>query len=75
MVWDLARTVTIPVIGIGGISNAEDAVEFLLAGATAVQVGTATFLDPLAAKKIVEGLEAYCFERGLAARDLIGKLE
>lgn len=75
MVWDLARTVKIPVIGIGGIAGAEDAIEFLLAGATAVQVGTASFADPTAAKKILDGLAAYCAERGLAARDLIGKLQ
>lgn len=74
MVWELSRAVKIPVIGIGGIANAEDAVEFLLAGATAVQVGTASFADPLAAKKTLDGLAAYCAERGLGARDLIGKM-
>jgi dihydroorotate dehydrogenase (NAD+) catalytic subunit len=74
MVWDLARTVRIPVIGIGGIATAEDAVEFLLAGASAVQVGTASFADPTAAKKVLDGLAAYCQDRRLAARDLVGKL-
>ena len=74
MVWELSRAVTIPVIGIGGISTAEDAVEFMLAGATAIQVGTASFVDPLASKKVLEGLAAYCAERGVAARDLIGKM-
>ncbi len=74
MVWELSRAVTIPVIGIGGISTAEDAVEFMLAGATAIQVGTASFVDPLASKKVLEGLAAYCAERGIAARDLIGKM-
>lgn len=74
IVWDLARTVKIPVIGIGGVATAEDAVEFLLAGATAVQVGTASFADPAASKKVLEGLRVYCRERGLDARDLIGKL-
>jgi len=74
MVWELARAVTIPVIGIGGICTAEDAVEFLLAGATAVQVGTASFIDPLAPKKVLDGLRAYCERRGLGARDLIGKM-
>lgn len=59
MVWQTARAVSIPVIGIGGIGTAEDAVEFLLAGATAVQVGTANFYDPSAAEKIVDGLEDY----------------
>jgi dihydroorotate dehydrogenase (NAD+) catalytic subunit len=74
MVWDLARTVTIPVIGIGGIATADDAIEFLLAGASAVQVGTASFADPTASKKVLDGLAAYCAEHGVAARELIGKL-
>lgn len=74
MVWELFRAVKIPVIGIGGIATAEDAVEFMLAGATAVQVGTASFADPLAAKKVKDGLARYCEERGIAARDLIGKM-
>lgn len=74
MVWELSRAVKIPVIGIGGIATAEDAVEFMLAGATAIQVGTASFVDPLAAEKVLDGLAAYCEERGIAARDLIGKL-
>ncbi len=74
MVWDLARAVKIPVIGIGGIATAEDAVEFMLAGASAVQVGTASFADPTAAKKVLEGLDAYCDARQIAARDLIGKM-
>jgi dihydroorotate dehydrogenase (NAD+) catalytic subunit len=74
MVWELSRAVKIPVIGIGGVATAEDAVEFLLAGATAVQVGTASFADPTAAWKVVLGLAAYCADRGLAARDLVGKL-
>jgi len=59
MVWQVANAVKIPVIGIGGISNARDAVEFLLAGASAVQVGTANFVDPLATVKIIKGLEEY----------------
>jgi dihydroorotate dehydrogenase (NAD+) catalytic subunit len=74
MVWELARAVKIPVVGIGGVTTAEDAVEFLLAGATAVQVGTASFADPMAAKKVLDGLDAYCFGRSIAARDLVGKL-
>jgi dihydroorotate dehydrogenase (NAD+) catalytic subunit len=74
MVWDLARSVKIPIIGIGGIANGEDAIEFLLAGASAVQVGTASFADPLASKKVLADLDAYCAERSLAARDLIGKM-
>ena len=75
MVWELARAVAIPIIGIGGIATTEDAVEFLLAGASAVQVGTASFLDPMAAKKIKDGLSLYCAHRRLCARDLIGKMK
>jgi dihydroorotate dehydrogenase (NAD+) catalytic subunit len=73
MVWDLAHTVSIPVIGIGGIATADDAIEFLLAGAAAVQVGTANFADPTASKKVLDGLAAYCASRSLRARDLIGQ--
>lgn len=75
LVWELSRAVTIPIIGIGGIARTEDAVEFMLAGASAVQVGTANFADPMAAKKVLEGLRDYCAQRGLHARDLIGKLD
>ena len=74
IVWELARTVKIPVIGIGGIATADDAIEFMLAGATAVQVGTASFADPLASKKVLDGLGAYCTERNIAAKDLIGRV-
>jgi dihydroorotate dehydrogenase (NAD+) catalytic subunit len=74
MVWELSRAVKIPVIGIGGISTTDDAIEFMLAGATAIQVGTASFVDPLASKKVLDGLRAYCEQRGIAARDLIGKM-
>jgi dihydroorotate dehydrogenase (NAD+) catalytic subunit len=74
IVWDLARTVRIPIIGIGGVATAEDAVEFLLAGATAVQVGTANFADPMASKRALEGLANYCRVRGMGARDLIGRM-
>jgi dihydroorotate dehydrogenase (NAD+) catalytic subunit len=72
MVWELSRAVDIPVIGIGGICNWRDAVEFLLAGASAIQVGTASFADPLAAKKVLDGLRAYCNERGLTPAELRG---
>ena len=76
MVWQTAQAVSIPVIGIGGISTAEDAVEFLLAGARAVQVGTANFYDPSAAEKIVAGLEAYLQEQGEERiSNLIGALD
>ena len=60
MVYEAARAVTIPVIGLGGIVTPEDAVEFLLAGATAVQVGTASYADPRAVERIAKGLESWC---------------
>jgi len=74
MVWELSTAVRIPIIGIGGVSNALDAVEFLLAGASAVQVGTASFADPLAAKKTLDGLRAYCVEHDTTPRQLIGAM-
>ncbi|MDP2167916.1 MAG: dihydroorotate dehydrogenase [Thermodesulfovibrionales bacterium] len=64
MVWEAAKAVGIPVIGMGGIMNAVDAVEFMLAGATAVAVGTANFVNPAAALEVVEGIEAYMRETG-----------
>src|SRR6476646_7876102 len=63
MVYDAARAVTIPVIGMGGISTAADIVEFMLAGATAVQIGTASYWDPVATEKIAAELETWCAER------------
>jgi len=66
MVFQCARTVKIPVIGCGGIMNAADAVEYLLAGAAAVQVGTASFLDPAAMLSIIDGLAEYCDRHGVA---------
>jgi dihydroorotate dehydrogenase (NAD+) catalytic subunit len=65
MVWQVASAVSIPVVGMGGIMNAEDAVEFMLAGATAVAIGTANFVDPGATMRVVDGLEQYCRLRGL----------
>jgi len=75
MVWQVAQAVTIPVIGIGGISTAEDAIEFLLAGASAVQVGTANFYQPLTAEAIVDGLYSYLERQGeTSVRAIIGQL-
>lgn len=75
MVWQVARAVPLPLIGIGGIQTGEDAVEFLLAGATAVQVGTATFVDPRAPLKVRDGIAAYCARHGVRdVRDLVGAL-
>ena len=64
MVWQVASAVAIPVIGIGGISTAEDAVEFMLAGATAVQIGTANFYNPAATGQILSGIESYLRQQG-----------
>jgi len=75
MVWQVAQAVKVPIIGIGGIMTATDALEFMLAGATAVQVGTANFLDPSAAQTIAEGMETYLEENGIAdVKELIGAL-
>ena len=73
IVWEIASAVSIPIIGIGGIFTAKDALEFLLAGATAIQVGTANFSDPCAALKVREGIREYCTEAGIDARELIGR--
>jgi dihydroorotate dehydrogenase (NAD+) catalytic subunit len=64
MVWQTARAVKIPVIGMGGIMDANDAIEFILAGATAVQVGTASFIDPQTSVKIIDGIEKYLSTKG-----------
>jgi len=75
-VYETARAVKIPVIGIGGIINATDAIEFLLAGATAVQVGTANFIDPSAGMTIAEGMSRWCDEQGIADMQvLVGALD
>jgi dihydroorotate dehydrogenase (NAD+) catalytic subunit len=60
MVYGVARAVNIPILGMGGIVTAEDAVEFMLAGATAVQVGTASYADPRATERLATGLESWC---------------
>ena len=59
MVWDIYKSVKIPIIGIGGIMNAKDAIEFILCGATAVQIGTATFVDPMSSLNVVKGINEY----------------
>lgn len=76
MVWQVARNVKLPIIGIGGIMNARDALEFILAGATAVQVGTASFLDPSAAQTIAQDMEKYLVDNGIPSiASMIGALE
>jgi len=73
MVWQVAHAVQIPVVGLGGISCAADALEFLMAGAKAVQVGTANFLDPAVTVKIVDGLQDYCERHGISdINEIIG---
>ncbi len=75
MVYQAAQAVKLPVIGLGGIATGEDAAEFLIAGATAVQIGTASFWNPAAAAKIAQDLERFCAEQNLiAVRQLIGSL-
>lgn len=64
MVWQVAKAVNIPVVGLGGIASAEDAIEFLLAGAKAIQIGTANFIDPSITQKVVDGINTYLDENG-----------
>ena len=72
-VYEVAGAVDAPIIGCGGIMTAEDAIDYLMAGASAVQVGTATFANPLAPIEVLEGLERYCCERGISdVRELTG---
>lgn len=76
MVWQVARAISLPVIGVGGICTAEDALEFLVVGATAVQVGTATFTRPDTMLRIISGLRAWLAREGVAdVRELIGSLQ
>ncbi|SFI18670.1 dihydroorotate dehydrogenase (NAD+) catalytic subunit [Selenomonas ruminantium] len=76
MVWQVARAVKVPIIGMGGISCWEDAVEFFLAGASAVAVGTANFADPAVTMKICDGLSDYLADRGLESiQDIVGKVQ
>jgi len=73
MVWQVANAVKIPVIGIGGIMSASDALEFLLAGASAVQIGTASFIDPQASVKILDGIENYLIKKGFSdLKEIVG---
>lgn len=76
MVYQTVRAVNIPVIGMGGISDYSDALEFLIAGASAIQVGAANFINPMAAPEIAEGISRYCKENGVERiTDLIGSLK
>ncbi|WP_276879483.1 dihydroorotate dehydrogenase [Bacteroides heparinolyticus] len=76
MVWQVSKTVKIPVIGMGGIMNWKDAVEFMLAGATAIQIGTANFIDPTVTVKVAEGIDDYLNRHNYTSvKDIIGALE
>ena len=76
MVWQVAKAVKIPVIGLGGIMNWKDAVEFMLAGASAIQIGTANFIDPSVTIKVAEGINDYLERHKFSSvRDIIGALE
>ncbi|MDE5965273.1 MAG: dihydroorotate dehydrogenase [Lachnospiraceae bacterium] len=76
MVYQVAQAVKLPIIGMGGITCAEDALEFMMAGATMVAVGSASFYDPLASVKVIEGIERFMREQGLTdIRDIIGCVE
>ena len=76
MVWQTAKAVRIPVIGLGGIASWRDAVEFMLAGATAVQIGTSNFVDPTVSLKVIDGIATYCERHGFHhASELVGALE
>jgi len=76
MVWQVAKAVKIPIVGMGGIMNATDAIEFFLAGATAIEVGTANFIDPQVTVKIIEGIESYLLLHNISSvKELIGQLD
>ena len=76
LVWEAARAVAIPVIGMGGITAVDDALEFLIVGASAVAVGTASFGDPTTALRVIDGIEAYLASHGMSdVSQLVGTLE
>ena len=76
MVWQASRAVDLPICGVGGITSAEDAIKFLLCGATAVQVGTTNYINPMAAGEIADGILQYAERHGVSrVTDLIGALE
>ncbi len=76
IVWQVYRAVGLPIIGMGGIMDAADAVEFMLAGASAVAVGTANFVNPLAPVEIIDGIEKYLMENGIDhAHHIIGQVQ
>jgi dihydroorotate dehydrogenase (NAD+) catalytic subunit len=76
MVWQVSKAVKLPIIGMGGIMNATDAIEFILAGASAIQIGTANFIDPQITVKVIEGINAYLERHSInSITDIIGELQ
>ena len=76
MVWQVSKAVNIPVIGLGGIMNWKDAIEFMLAGASAIQIGTANFIDPAITVKVADGINNYLDRHGYkSVNEIIGALE
>ncbi len=76
MVWECSKAVSVPILGMGGITCGEDAVEFMLAGASAVAVGTANFMDPTASLRVVSEIEKYCDDNGVSdVNELIGAMQ
>jgi dihydroorotate dehydrogenase (NAD+) catalytic subunit len=76
MTWQVYKSVKVPIIGMGGIMNSTDAIEFMLAGASAIQVGTANFIDPFISLKIVDGIEEYLVRHNISSvKELIGGLQ
>src|SRR3989337_2539775 len=75
MVWQVARSIKLPVIGIGGIMTYKDSIEFMIAGASAVQIGTANFIDPAVTEKIIDGLELYCEQKSIKnINEIVGSI-
>jgi dihydroorotate dehydrogenase (NAD+) catalytic subunit len=73
MVWQVAKAVKIPVIGLGGIMSAQDAIEFLMAGASAIEIGTANFIDPTVTVKVAQGIDAFLEKHGCGSvQEIIG---
>lgn len=75
MVWQVAKTIKLPIVGIGGIMTHEDAIEFMIAGASAVQIGTANFIDPASSEKIIDGLKLYCEQNSIRnINEIVGSI-
>ena len=76
LVWDAYKSTTLPIIGMGGIFDTNDAIEFMLAGATAVAIGTANFVDPSTAEKVITGIENYLIKNNYSSViDLVGQAQ